>query len=245
MSWETVLRNAWGVDREAVSGQEILLLRLLGRDVEWAGQELISQAQAKAEIQRFIRDNRTRSFAAMEVWQHLTTQFESILPSLHEVIAILESLPILQRTAEKHSFVVRFNELSYTDRLEVLLRARNSPMHVRDLTSAIQQGGANSTKPRDPQLTASLLWGSPRFTAIGKTGYWALSEWRDIETRMITTLAADLLASSPEPLHEFALFRLIKVCRPVAYESIGSLLGHDGRFVRVAPRTWELKKRSS
>ena len=118
-------------------------------------------------------------------------------------------------------------------------------MHVRELTLAIQEGNSDAAKPRDPQLTASLLWGSPRFTAIGKTGYWALSEWRDIEIRMITTLAADLLVSSPEPLHEFALFRLIKVRRPVAYESIGSLLGHDGRFVRVGPRTWKLKKRSS
>jgi Bacterial RNA polymerase, alpha chain C terminal domain len=245
MSWETVLRDAWGVDREAVSGQEILLLRLLGRDVEWARQELLSQMQAKTEIQRFIRANRTRPFAAIQVWQHLDTKLGAIVPSLEEVITILEGLPILERTAEKHSFMVRFNELSYTDRLEVLLRARNSPMHVRDLTSAIRQGGGNSAKSRDPQLTASLLWESPRFTAIGKTGYWALSEWRDIETRIITTLAADLLASSPEPLHEFALFRLIKACRPVAYESIGSLLGHDGRFVRVAPRTWKLKKRSS
>ena len=97
MSWETVLRHAWGVDREAVSGQEILLLRLLGRDVEWAGQELLSQAQAKAEIQCFIRDNRTRSFAATEVWQHLDTKLGPIAPSLEQVTVILEGLPILER----------------------------------------------------------------------------------------------------------------------------------------------------
>ena len=245
MSWETALRQAWGVEREAVSRQEILLLHLLGRDVEWAGQQRVLQAQATAEIQRFIRANRTRPFAAIQVWQHLNTKLGTIAPSLGEVTAILEGMPILERTDKKHSFAVRFKELSYTDRLEVLLRARNSPMHVRELTLAIETGKSDAAKPRDPQATTSLLGPSPRFTAIGKTGYWALSEWQDIETRMITTLAADLLASFPEPIHELALFRLIKVCRPVAFESIGSLLQHDGRFVRVAPRTWKLKKRSS
>ena len=87
------MRQSWGVEREAVSDQEILLLQLLGRDIEWAEQQLVLQAQATVEIQRFIRANRTRPFAAIQVWQHLNKELGTIAPSLAEVTAILEGLP--------------------------------------------------------------------------------------------------------------------------------------------------------
>jgi len=36
MTWTRALRKAWGVDRHAICNQEVLLLRLLGKDNQWA-----------------------------------------------------------------------------------------------------------------------------------------------------------------------------------------------------------------
>jgi hypothetical protein len=62
-------------------------------------------------------------------------------------------------------------------------------MHLRDLNSAI---AADSSK-----RTSVLLSASSRFIPIGRTGYWALREWQDVETRTIPDMAAELLESSP------------------------------------------------
>jgi hypothetical protein len=110
------LQESWGVDPQAVSNQEILLLRLLRREA--------------------------RSF---------------------------------QR--EKDSFVVSQRQLGYTDRCEVILRARGAPMRLRDLNSAIVADSSERNR-RKIKLTSPLLSGSRRFVPIGRTGYWALREQR-------------------------------------------------------------------
>ena len=130
-SWAAALQESWGVDPQAVSNQEILLLRLLRREA--------------------------RSF---------------------------------QR--EKDSFVVSQRQLGYTDRCEVILRARGAPMRLRDLNSAIVADSSERNR-RKIKLTSALLSASRRFVPIGRTGYWALREWQDMETRTIPDMAAELL----------------------------------------------------
>jgi hypothetical protein len=130
-SWAAALQESWGVDPQAVSNQEILLLRLLRREA--------------------------RSF---------------------------------QR--EKDSFVASQRQLGYTDRCEVILRARGAPMRLRDLNSAIVAESSERNR-RKIKLTSALLSASRRFVPLGRTGYWALREWQDMETHAIPDMTAELL----------------------------------------------------
>ena len=65
-------------------------------------------------------------------------------------------------------------------------------MHLRDLNSAIVADSSERNR-RKIKLTAALLSASRRFIPVGRTGYWALREWQDVETRTSPGMAAELL----------------------------------------------------
>jgi DNA-directed RNA polymerase delta subunit len=241
MTWATALRQAWHVDRQAVCGQEVLLLQLLGKDNEWALHGTVLEKRFQDEARRFIIANRKREFSATELWQYLRPKLKTAIPSLPDVVSLLCILPSLERTNRLDGFRVRLSQLSYTDRCEVILRARGKPMHIQELTSALV-ATTMGRKRRTAQDTVALLWPLPRFVAIGKSGYWALREWEGIETRTIADVAADLLASKGKPLHLDELFALIEKRRPAARRSMETVLRQDPRFIRVARATWTLKK---
>lgn len=238
--WTSALEKCWGVDRQAVSGQEILLLRLVGIDPQRLRRAQREVGRAHSMTRGFLRKNRARRFRPNELRRHLVNKLGPLAPSHKELVTILQSLPTLEQSADGQSFATRFHSLAYTERYEVILRNRGRPMHLGDLTAAIVALSPDSHPPSRHD-TAVLLSASPRFIAVGRTGYWALREWRNVETRTIVDIAAELLASSGRPLHESQLLRFIGSRRPVAASSIGSLLRHDLRFVRVLPRTWTLK----
>jgi hypothetical protein len=241
-SWAEALQESWGVDPQAVSNQEILLLRLLRRDAPSFQRESWAFRRAHAEVHRFVRRNRTRPIAVGQVQEHVTSKLGRLASTPKEVLTILDSLPNLERGAEEGSFVVPLKELSYTDRCEVILRARGAPMHLRELNSAIAADSSEKNH-RKIKLTSVLLSASRRFVPVGRSGYWALREWQDVETRTIPDMAAELLKSSPRPLRGIELYKLIKVRRRIGYNSIGTLLGCDKRFKKVARGTWALKKK--
>jgi hypothetical protein len=85
-------------------------------------------------------------------------------------------------------------------------------MHLRDLNSAIVADSSERNR-RKIKLTSALLSASRRFVPVGRTGYWALREWQDVETRTVSDMAAELLESSPRPLRGTELYRLIKLRR--------------------------------
>jgi DNA-directed RNA polymerase delta subunit len=241
MTWSQTLRKAWGVDRRAIQDQEVLLLRLFGKHKEWGLRGTMLEKRAKIEAQCFIRANQIREFSATELWQRLQRKLKANAPSLPDVAELLQTLPKLQRVNESDLFRVCPSELSYTDQCEVILRARGQPMHIQELTLALRETNAERTRC-NAQDTVALLWPSHRFVAIGKSGYWALREWKGIETRTIADVAADLLASKGKPLHVDELFALIEKRRPAARISMETVLRQDPRFIRVARATWALKK---
>jgi hypothetical protein len=216
-SWTAALQESWGVDPQAVSNQEILLLRLLGRDASSFQREWWAFRHAHAEVQCFVRSNRTRPIEVGRVRQHVTRKLGRLAPTPKELLTILNSLPNLERGAERDSFVVPLKALGYTDRCEVILRARGAPMHLRDLNSAIGAESSNRTLHK----IGVLLSASSRFVPIGRTGFWALREWQDVESRTLADMATELLESSPRPLRGIGLYRLIKVRRRIGYHSLG------------------------
>jgi DNA-directed RNA polymerase delta subunit len=243
-TWSHALREAWHVDRQAIRGQEVLLLRLLGKDNQWAFQGTALEKRVRIEVHRFIVANWTREFSAKELWQYLRRKLKTAIPFLPDLVNVLTTLPSLERTNQLDSFKVRFSELSYTDRCEAILRARGQPMHIQELTSVLRATAAER-RGRTAQDTVGLLWPSARFVSIGKSGYWALREWKGIETRTIADVAADLLASIGKPLHVDELFALIEKRRPAARISMNTVLRQDPRFVRIGRATWTLKRQAT
>lgn len=240
MTWADALRKAWDLDRESIRWQEVLLLRLLGKGNGWALHGTTLEKRVQVEVRRFISRNRTREFSTKQLRQHLRRKLKTAVPALREVVNLLQILPNLERINQSDSFRVRLSELSYTDRCEVFLRARGRPMHIQELTSALADT-APERKLRKAKDTVALIWPSSRFIAIGKSGYWALREWKGIETRTIADVAADLLGFIGKPVHENDLFKLIKKRRPLAQTSVSGLLREDPRFVRIARAGWTLK----
>ena len=82
MSWETALAGRLGRRSRRSQRPRDLIAAIARKRCRMGRTATVLQAQATVEIQRFIRANRTRPFAAIQVWQHLNTKLETIAPSL-------------------------------------------------------------------------------------------------------------------------------------------------------------------
>ncbi len=117
-------------------------------------------------------------------------------------------------------------------------------MHRRELTLEVHGFKRRAGSLRTGMHVALALSRDKRFKAIARSGFWILAKW-DLETGDIADVAARCLSESDRPLTEAELFPLIAARRPVKLNSIMSSLREDGRFRRVGPRTWELKRASA
>ena len=161
--------------------------------------------------------------------------------TLREVSTLTHSIAGIECVGRGTRFRVRVDRLArLADQLERILDERGSPMHRRELTLDISRFKRRAGSLRSAGHVASAMSRDKRFKPIGCTGFWVLARW-DIETGDIADVAAGCLSISGRPLTEAELFPLIAARRPVKMNSIMSSLRDDGRFRRVAPRTWELK----
>lgn len=162
--------------------------------------------------------------------------------SPREMGTVLDSIPGLERTLKQRRFRANLDKLTrITDRLERILSDNGAAMSTTELAAKANylRGGAGSTKTRH-QISVALS-ADPRFKPVGRSGYWALSTWKHVETRTVSDIAAELVRLRGKPVKESELYRLIRARRRVSANSIGKLLSQDSRFGRVAPLTWELR----
>lgn len=113
-------------------------------------------------------------------------------------------------------------------------------MNKHELAREVGRFKGRAGSKRSALHVASAMSHDKRFKAIGRTGIWVLARW-DVETGSLPDVAARCLKQSGRPLTEAELFQMIAARRPVNMNSILSSLREDGRFRRVAPRTWELR----
>ena len=114
-------------------------------------------------------------------------------------------------------------------------------MHYREIASELYRITKSFEGRMDPRSLALRMSQCRRFCPIGRTGLWALREWKHIETGTVADVAAELLSNSKTPLSESVLFEMILPRRPVRLTSVRTLLRYDPRFVRVAPALWALR----
>jgi len=151
--------------------------------------------------------------------------------------AIIESLPVRRRRGTER-YECRLRDIRrLRDRLHRALNDRGRPAHFREL--AFMTEVPATAQQDNARVTALALAADKRFKPIGRSGFWALTEW-SVETRFIADVANACLTRYGRAATEAELFQFISRQRMVSRESIGTLLSKDGRFIRVAPRTWAL-----
>jgi hypothetical protein len=158
--------------------------------------------------------------------------------------AVIESLPGIRRRKGTDHYECRLRDVRlFRDRLQRALKDRGRPAHFRELASLTKEVRVTARTDND-RSTALALSADKRFKPIGRSGFWALTEW-NVETRSIADLANVCLTQHDRAATEAELFAFISQRRKVGRESIGTLLAKDARFMRVAPRTWALSHASS
>jgi len=71
-------------------------------------------------------------------------------------------------------------------------------------------------RPVSKDSLSHIMSSDSRFSSIGKTGIWTLTEWK-LETRKVTDVAAAILGRRSGPMTEMALYSLISIKRPVSF----------------------------
>ncbi len=243
--WEHALRTFWNVSRSQISTQESLLLRLLGFHLLRRGTSSAVFATAPewkrvraaaTETKRLLRQRTFSWMAKAEVNTHLSRV--GLLPSGACVTSILALIPEVEED-EKGGFVrLGKKHLSCADRCESVLRSRGEPMHFRDLASHLSHAQLSGEPKKFAHSVVQALSESPRFAAVGRTGFWALRDWHHAETRTIPNIAADLLTRGPLTTDE--LFTSIARRRAARRGSVESLLRKDSRFIKPTSTSWAL-----
>jgi hypothetical protein len=199
--------------------------------------------RAQITIERLLRSEFPSGLTQSELLEQLQQLGEKDL-TLQEIPTLIRSVAGVEYSERNKRFRLRTEMLSrLVDQLERLLDERGSAMHKRELTSAVSGFKKRAGSLRYSLHVAAAMSRDRRFKAIARSGFWVLEKW-NTETGDIADAAARCLSEFGRPLTEAELFPLIAARRPVKFSSIMSSLRDDGRFHRVAPRTWELKRAS-
>ena len=248
--WRVLLEDCWQLQPADLGLQSALLLQLLGiegelpEDVPEAVRSRTSAdalRRASAELRQLFATNGGKAFSLGEISQHLAASMGEHALDEQAIVALLQSLPSIERDAATGQYRVCLKDLrNHVDRAERILREQGTPMHFREIHAQISRTAPVALNGLSPRDLASRMANADRFVPIGRTGVWSLREWPHVRTGTVADIAAEFLATSAEPLSEGALFELIKPLRQVRRGSIGTLLREDRRFCRVAPAVWAL-----
>jgi hypothetical protein len=250
--WTKSLAHILAVDRSNLEPVEKPLRAILGLEVVHRvarkfepivlpkGRQRAAMARAQINIERLLRSEFPSGLSKRELLEQLQRSGENDL-TLQELSTLIQSIPGIEYSKRTKRFRLRVEMLSrLADQLERLLDERESPMHKRELTSAVSGFKRRTGSLRDSLHVGAAMSRDERFRSIGRSGFWILAKW-DTETGDIADVAARCLIEAGRSLTEAELFSLIATRRPLKFNSIMSSLRDDGRFRRIGVRTWELK----
>jgi DNA-directed RNA polymerase delta subunit len=254
LAWKRAIQRIWHISQAEVSGVEALLLRLLGFSAKRFGcGSLILREHQKAEpmhivvgeAKRLMREAGSGTVDSEKLRVRLAHVTGQRALSDEQFRSILSQLPEIEAVSCGAMLRVRFKNLrTYAQQSERLLQQRGSPMHYTELVCEIAGPRYADSLYKLSRNIVQGLTSSPRFRPIAKSGFWALTEWSDVETRPVADIAASLLAQRKSPLQSRDLFGLIMERRDVSYGSVYSLLKKDPRFIRSADGLWSLRTSS-
>jgi hypothetical protein len=198
--------------------------------------------RALQHIRRLLRVEVPAGLTKAQLMQRLRAGGETS-QTVKIVSTLVDSMDDLERSGAMQRLKVPIGRLHrVADQLERLLREKGRPTHARELSEAISKWPGKPGSRRAATNLRSIMSHDPRFRPMGRSGVWTLADWK-FERGTVADFAARILSKSKRPMTECELYPKIHAIRPVAERSLLSLLREDGRFRRVAPRTWELKRK--
>lgn len=129
------------------------------------------------------------------------------------------------------------NPKNIRDKIYVILAENGKPMHFSEIADSIK-GSNFSRKNVTTQAIHNELIKDGRFVLIGR-GIYALNSWGYSKGTVADTIA-DILRSSPEPLHRDEIVKRVLKSRQVKETTILLNLQSKPQFKRVAKATYAL-----
>lgn len=155
---------------------------------------------------------------------------------------LLSLCPEIDRL-EENAYQVKLEFLpSAAEKAYRILYLEGNPLHFKDITKTLNHTEFNLGKGK-PIKTGNLtnqLGADDRFIPIGKSGYWALADWK-VATETIIKIMEDSFHESAEPLSLQEVYQYVNGKRPgVSLKSVTVYLNDKDVFSLVGNNQYEL-----
>lgn len=161
------------------------------------------------------------------------------------IMVALSATTDIERDGE--AVLVKFSRLrSASDKAYRVLESKKKPMHFSKITQEINYLEGSKGTVRETNLKNQLV-ADERFSPIGRSGEWGLSEWDNLNNLTIIQAIEKVLNESGEPLSFSDIKKRVGDLRPDASEkSLRTYLNDQPLFSRVgkslfALSGWRLK----
>lgn len=152
--------------------------------------------------------------------------------------------PYIESDSEDH-YQVRIEHLpSLADKAFRILSEEQRPLHMRDIARILNQrllavGVKDATSGRS---IASQMAGDKRFSAVGRSGQWALANWSHITTRTIMDIMREFFHGRGSKATVDEVYSFVSERRPdITRNSIVIYLTNSpDKFIRVGSNEYEL-----
>jgi hypothetical protein len=245
----TSVASPWNTPQADSKFWTVLLLRLLNLPVKSApGLEAaflpdappLTKGSGVKALRNFLASCGPRAFTVLEVASNLQLAVGAAAPDVNELRRAFRSTAAIEYAPDTGQYRVALPLLrTYPDRAERILRDHGKPLHFREIYRLLGQAAPEAIVGLSVQAFGKSVANCKRFTSLGRSGFWGLPEWA-LHGGTVAELAAQLCADRQGPVAEREIYEFVCPLRPVARNSIGTLLREDGRFLRVAPATWQL-----
>lgn len=146
--------------------------------------------RAVTEIEQILTWDKPNGLTTKEIHRQLLRKLKAKAPVLEQVPVLVASLPFVEKRDGR--FRAQASGLKRrTDIYERILAEEGGPMHFKKIIEEAVQ--LVPLRHRGLLRSRALLSSDPRFVALGRTGLWALSRWRGVETRSIVNCAEHAL----------------------------------------------------
>ena len=139
---------------------------------------------------------------------------------------------------------VRFHSLrNAADKAFRILDASKKPMHFSAITREINllQKDSQKFRPLTETNLKNQLVSDERYVAIGRSGEWGLSEWKDLNTGTIVDAISNVLHRNGTPMKFERIVAEVKNVRPDASShSVSVYLNQNDEFSRVGRAEYAL-----
>lgn len=249
--WQAQVARKWRLAPSEIAAVEPLILAILAfRHIvpkrptqapiivkEW---NTHSMSRAAREIERLLVHVHPEGLDPEQLLTALRATLQDDAPGIASLSALVRTVRSLEPRRTHGQYRARTWALSNVNRCYRILRDTGIPLRLHQLVRIANEGTPRELLMR-PRSASTALVNDPRFTPVGGTGFWALTQWKHVEARPIVDVAADVLSTAGVELHEAALYSAIAAIRPLSQASINNLLKADARFEKTKPKTWRLR----